>query len=111
MTQKTQFAPIPEVAQEPATSCYSPRLHTVAQFSKANPAFTISALRNLIFHAEPRQSSVGEIPGNGLLEAGAIVRLGRKVMLDDAPFFTWIRRGQREYVQPNPLSNRRGGSK
>jgi hypothetical protein len=67
------------------------RLHTVAQFHAAHPAFTAAALRNLIFKAESRHSTNGEIPGNGLLEAGAIVRLGRRVLIDEDRFFHWVR--------------------
>lgn len=63
---------------------------TVEQCSQRNPAFTPPALRNLIFKAEPRQSSRGEIPGNGLVEAGAIVRLGRRVLIDEAKFLAWV---------------------
>ena len=35
------------------------KLHTVAQFPVAHPAFTEAALRNLIFKAGARQSSKG----------------------------------------------------
>ena len=63
---------------------------TVCQFAKRNPAFTEAALRNLIFKADTRQSTRGEIPGNGLLEAGAIVRIGRKVLIDETAFFAWV---------------------
>jgi hypothetical protein len=63
---------------------------TVEQFSERNPAFTPPALRNLIFKAEPRQSSRGEIPGNGLAEAGAVIRLGRRVLLDESKFLAWV---------------------
>ena len=66
-------------------------LFTVEQFATRQPAFTEPSLRNLIFKAEPRQSSRGEIPGNGLLECGAIARLGRKVLIDEARFLEWIR--------------------
>lgn len=66
-------------------------LYTVEQFPARQPGFTQAALRNLIFKAEPRQSSRGEIPGNGLIECGAIVRLGRKVLIDEARFLAWIR--------------------
>ncbi len=66
-------------------------LFTVEQFANRQPAFTEPSLRNLIFKAEPRQSSRGEIPGNGLLECGAIARLGRKVLIDEARFLDWIR--------------------
>ena len=67
------------------------KLYTVAQFSVAHPAFTQAALRNLIFKAGPRHSSKGAIPGNGLIEAGAIVRIGRKVLIDEDRFFDWVR--------------------
>ena len=65
---------------------------TVEQFAERNPAFTPAALRNLIFKAAPRQSSKGEIPGNGLIEAGAILRIGRKVLIDEDSFFDWVRK-------------------
>jgi hypothetical protein len=65
---------------------------TVDQLAERNPAFTIPALRNLIFKAETRQSSRGPIAGNGLLEAGAILRLGRRVLIDEAKFLTWVAR-------------------
>ncbi len=67
-----------------------PVLLTVDQFSERNPAFTPPALRNLIFKAEPRQSSKGTIPGNGLADAGAIIRLGRRVLIDESKFLTWV---------------------
>ena len=63
---------------------------TVAQFAARNPAFTPPAIRNSIFKAEPRQTSRGEIPGNGLAESGAIIRLGRRVLLDEAKFLDWV---------------------
>ena len=66
-------------------------LFTVEQFAIRQPAFTEPSLRNLIFKAEPRQSSRGVIPGNGLLECGAIVRVGRKVLIDEGRFIEWIR--------------------
>jgi hypothetical protein len=63
-------------------------LLTVRQFSDKHPAWSQSALRNLIFHGEPRKSSKGDIPGNGL--APAIVRVGGKVLIDEDRFFAWI---------------------
>ncbi len=65
-------------------------LYTVEQFAKVEPAFTAAALRNLIFKAAPRYSSKGEIPGNGLIECGAIVRRGRKVMIHRDRFLAWV---------------------
>lgn len=67
-----------------------PPVFTVEQFAERNPAFTQAALRNLIFKAEPRQSTKGEISGNGLIECGAIIRLGRKVLIHEARFFSWV---------------------
>ena len=66
-------------------------LFTVEQFSVRQPAFTEPALRNLIFKAESRHCSKGEISGNGLIECGAIIRLGRKVLIDEAQFLEWVR--------------------
>ena len=40
--------------------------------------------------AEPRHSTVGIIPGNGLIECGAIVRVGRKVLIHRAKFLHWV---------------------
>ena len=72
------------------TEAARPVLLTVEQFSQRNPAFTPAAIRNLIFKAEPRQSSIGTVPGNGLLEARAVLRLGRRVLLDEAKFLQWV---------------------
>lgn len=68
-----------------------PAVFTVKQFAQRNPSQTEPALRNLIFKAEPRQSTRGEIPGNGLIECGAIIRVGRKVLIDESRFFEWVR--------------------
>ena len=67
------------------------QLHTVKQFALAYPAFTELAMRNLIFKAGKRSSSKGEISGNGLLESGAIIRLGRRILIDEQAFFAWVR--------------------
>ena len=63
-------------------------LSTVRQFSEKHPAFSQGALRNLIFLAVDRKASGGTIPGNGL--SVALVRIGRKVLIDEARFFEWI---------------------
>jgi hypothetical protein len=81
----------PEVQDQAGPSARSMKLHTVAQFTVAHPAFSEAALRYLIFKAERRHSSNGEIPGNGLIEAGAIIRIGRKVLIDEDRFFDWVR--------------------
>jgi hypothetical protein len=69
-------------------------LLSVGQFSQKYSAWSPSSLRNLILNAEDRVNSRGEkIQGNGL--APAVIRVGRKVLLDPAQFFTWIADQQR----------------
>jgi hypothetical protein len=70
----------------------SRKLFTVRQFSERHPAWTQSAVRNLIFNSQPRRSSKGKISGNGL--APAIVRVGGKVLIDEDQFFAWIEEQQ-----------------
>ena len=84
--QAQQSSTVPSVA----THAPPHQVFTVGQFAKRNPAFSEAALRNLIFKADPRHSTRGEIPGNGLIEAGAIIRIGRKVLLDEERFFAWM---------------------
>lgn len=72
-------------------------LKTVRQFSEAHPAFTQASLRALIFKSEPVYGHGGELlPGNGLIEFGAIIRLGRRVLIDEEKFFAWVRAQQGE---------------
>lgn len=65
-------------------------LFTVKQFSIRNPAFTEASLRALIFNSKPRHSTSGVISGNGLDEA--IVRIGRKLLIDEEKFYAWLER-------------------
>jgi hypothetical protein len=65
-----------------------PVLLTVRQFAEKHPAFQQGSLRNLIFLAESRNTSKGKIAGNGL--DVALVRVGRKLLIDEAKFFQWI---------------------
>ena len=69
------------------------RFLTVRQLANKHSAFTEGGLRHLIFHAKPRSSTREELPGNGL--ELAIVRVGRKVLIDEARFFHWIESQQR----------------
>ena len=70
-----------------------PRLATV---EKAAEAFAIAgetpaAIRANIFKAADRLNSRGEkINGNGLAEAGAIIRRGRKVLIDLDRYGAWL---------------------
>ncbi len=69
------------------------RLVTIRELSNTPgyACFTEASLRHLIFNSQDRQNSNGEIiPGNGLSEAGAIIRLGRKVLIDLNEFDAWL---------------------
>jgi hypothetical protein len=54
---------------------------TVKQFIAKHPAFTAGGIRSLIFNEYK----------NGLAKSGAIIRLGRKVLIDEALFFIWVK--------------------
>ena len=64
------------------------RLRTVAQFHREHNEFSEPALRWLIFKAKE----------NGLLEAGAIVRIRRRVYIEPGNFFHWIQVQQKQPV-------------
>ena len=83
--------------QKAASVDSAPRaLLTVAQFSERWSAWSQASLRNSILNAEDRVNSCRErIPGNGLAEAGAIVRIGRRVLIDEQAFFRWIAEQQK----------------
>ena len=53
---------------------------TVNQFCEKHTAFARGGMRALIFNEHQ----------NGINKAGAIVRLGRKVLIDETKFFNWI---------------------
>lgn len=55
-------------------------LSTVRQFAERHPAFSVASIRWQIFHEGT----------NGLRDSGAILRIGRKVLIDEARFFAWI---------------------
>jgi hypothetical protein len=63
-------------------------LLTVEQFSAKEPAFSQSSVRWLIFNSK----------GNGLEASGALVRLGRRVLIDREKFFAWVQSRQRTSV-------------
>lgn len=64
---------------------------TVKQMAKCQPAFTEGSIRFHIFNAKDRKTSTGElIPGNGLEDAGAIIRVGGRVLIDEEKFLTWV---------------------
>jgi len=65
-----------------------PTWDTVKTLSEAEPAFTLAAIRNLIFLSADRKTSKGIIKGNGL--APHIRRIGAKVLINREGFLGWI---------------------
>ncbi|WNB76775.1 hypothetical protein [Methylomonas koyamae] len=63
---------------------------TVNQFCDKYPAFTRGGVRALVFNEN----------SNGLAASGAIVRIGRKVLINEDKFFGWVE-----------LQNQQGGAK
>ena len=58
---------------------------TVKQFSERHPAFTVASLRALIFDGNT----------NGLTESCAVVRINRRVLLNEPKFFDWVDGGNK----------------
>jgi hypothetical protein len=54
---------------------------TVKQFIEKYPVFTTGGLRSWIFNEH----------SNGLAKSGAIVRIGRKILIHEPKFFKWVR--------------------
>ena len=80
----------PQLQQTPTLPEPRP-LFSVRQFCERNKAFTQSTMRALIFQADLKFSAKGkQLAGNGLIEAGAVLRGGRKVLIDEAKFYEWL---------------------
>lgn len=89
-TQTTQQ----ETGNTPAPTFTEPlprRLFTLPKFAERHSSFiTLAAITNQVFKAKARQSTKGEIPGNGMEEARAIVRLAGRVLIDEDAYFSWV---------------------
>lgn len=53
---------------------------TVNQFVQKHTAFKIGGLRSLIFNEH----------SNGLSKSAAIIRIGRKILINEEKFFGWV---------------------
>lgn len=53
---------------------------SVSQFSEKHPVFTLGSIRSLIFNEHT----------NGLADSGAIVRIGKRVLILEPKFFAWV---------------------
>ena len=92
---RTLHTPIDQTSNN--TAPLPRHLFTIRNFAERHSSFlTVSAVTNQVFKAEPRQSTKGEIPGNGMMEFGAIVRVGRKVLIDEMGYFQWLDAQQNE---------------
>jgi hypothetical protein len=83
-----------EAPRTPAAAFTEPpprRLFTLPKFAERHSSFTtLAAITNQVFKAKARQSTKGKIPGNGMEEAGAIVRLNGRVLIDEDAYFRWV---------------------
>lgn len=61
---------------------------TLDKFAERNPAFPPSVMRNLLWKAKDRHSSLGPVKGNGL--DMAVVRIGKRLYIDEPKFFAWL---------------------
>lgn len=80
----------------------SRKLKTVAKFCEAHgDAFTEGGLRWKIFNADT----------NGLTAAGAIVRDGRRVLIDEDRFFSWLESQQGGGIANSKAQPRAAGAR
>ena len=85
----SQSSKIAHVNPDDEGAMESKSLLTVPQFAHKYPAWSQPALRALILNADDRLNTRGDrLAGNGL--APAILRVGRKVLIDEQAFFSWI---------------------
>lgn len=56
-------------------------LKSVKLFILDNPSFTHGGIRSMIFNEET----------NGLKDSGAILRVGRKILINEHKFYDWIK--------------------
>lgn len=83
--------------QQLTTELPKPTLLTISQFSNKHQAFSQASLRWLIFQSKPRHSSKGVVKPNGL--ESALVRIGRKILIDEDKFFIWAKQQSNQRVQ------------
>ena len=60
----------------------------VHQFVERNPAFTNGGVRYLLFNRGPELESVG-----------AVIRFGRRVLIDEVRMIDWLRQGNAKHIR------------
>lgn len=81
------------MSESQAASATLPRLSTVNNLPSQFPLakLTPAAIHGHIFKAQDRFDSKGrKIAGNGLAASGAIIRRGRKVLIDVDKYAAWL---------------------
>ena len=64
--------------------------YSVNDYVRRRPAFSKGGLRHLFFHQ-----------GEELEKAGAIVRFGARILIDDAVFLAWLKAGNARHISGN----------
>lgn len=70
------------------TVAVDPEFLTVRQFADKHPAFTNGGIRSLMFYR-----------GDDAEKAGAVVRFGRRILIDESRFLTWVREGGARHIR------------
>lgn len=66
----------------------NPEFLTVRQFADKHPAFTNGGIRSLLFYRyEDAEKS------------GAVVRFGRRILIDEPRFLAWVREGGTRHIR------------
>jgi hypothetical protein len=89
----TNELPNQAVANQLVAAHNLPRLSTVKNLPGCFPllGLTSAAIHGHIFKAQDRFDSKGrKIPGNGLAASGAIIRRGRRVLIDLDRYAAWL---------------------
>jgi len=81
-TQQTKA--LPTITQQAEAIQTAWTYLTVKQFCDKHKAFAIGGIRALIFNEHE----------NGLAKSGAVVRMGRKILLSEPRFFEWLEASQ-----------------
>ena len=89
---KKETLPAPESANLPVPATV---LLTVKQLAEQQPSQSEGGIRWAIFNADD----------NGLTDSGALVRLGRRVLIDPALYMAWVRTSPR-LSPPKPRAAR-----
>ena len=84
------------MTESQAVASTLPTLSTAKNLPSFFPAvdLTIAAVHGQIFKSQDRFDSKGrKIAGNGLAKTGAIIRRGRKVLIDVDKYAAWLASG------------------